>query len=113
MEGQMSLFDFLPKEPSLIEKTILHGSGKANSKQRILTFFNSEQDRIKRINFLSQEYGIGGWSTDNGWIEYGSSGIDFKYTDEYRATHRSYLSHMGWPMVEKEICRLIEEGRYV
>ncbi len=128
IEGQMSIFDFLaPPEPLVeveetvkardIEKeTILRGSGFANGKKRICDFFKTESNNDKRAEFLKNEYGVGGWSTDFGIVDHNASGIDFKYDEEYKATHMKELGglivHIGWPMVAKKIDALIATGEY-
>lgn len=128
IEGQMSIFDFLaPPEPPVkveetvktrdIEKeTILRGSGFANGKKRICDFFKTESNNDKRAEFLKNEYGVGGWSTDFGIVDHNAGGIDFKYDEEYRAAHMKeqggLLVHTGWPMVAKKIDALIKSGEY-
>lgn len=128
IEGQMSIFDFLaPPEPPVkveetvktrdIEKeTILRGSGFANGKKRICDFFKTESNNDKRAEFLKNEYGVGGWSTDFGIVDHNAGGIDFKYDEKYRAAHMKeqggLLVHTGWPMVAKRIDALIKSGEY-
>lgn len=112
-EGQIDIFSFIPKQDDITTITLLRGSGMAGGKQRIFDFFQTEKDNKKRADFLKNEYGVGGWSMKNGFVNHSATGIDFEWSEQYRAEHRSYVSHIGWPMVAKGIEKLIEEGRYV
>lgn len=111
--GQIDIFNFLPKEDDIETITLLKGSGFEGGKQRIFDFFQKESNNTKRADFLKKEYGVGGWSMKNGFVMHSAAGIDFEWSEQYRAEHRSYISHIGWPMVAKGIERLIQEGRYL
>lgn len=122
-DGQMSLFDFIDSpaeenytdiEAKLYKDTILRGSGFANGKTRICKYFEDEADTKKRADFLKQEYGVGGWSTDFGFVDCGAGGLDFNYSEEWKTEHpsKSRLVHSGWPMVAQKIAELIESGEY-
>lgn len=92
-------------------EAVLHGSGFAGGKKRIIDFFEIESELSKRAAYLKQEYGTGGWSTEWGIVDCGPSGLDFRY-NEPQKMHEVRTSHLGWPMVAKEIENLIQRGLY-
>ena len=97
----------------IYREAILHGSGFAGGKKRIIDFFASEYDDKKRIEFLKNEYGVGGWTTDYGCVDHNAGGLDFSYKEEYKQANKyAKLVHSGWPMVAKEIEYLIQRGIY-
>lgn len=119
-DGQMSIFDYpeyLPDQiekprgtSAILEREILRGSGFANGKKRIYEFFKTEQDKKKRQDFLKNEYGIGGWTIQEGWLNHNANGIDI---DISRApVGKVHALHSGWMMIEREIDRLIQENKY-
>lgn len=93
-------------------EAVLHGSGFAGGKKRIIDFFEIESELSKRAAYLKQEYGTGGWSTEWGIVDCGPSGLDFRY-NEPQKMHEVRTSHLGWPMVAKEIEKLIQRGLYI
>lgn len=100
-------------DEEIYREAILHGSGFAGGKKRIIDFFASEYDDKKRAEFLKNEYGVGGWGTDYGCVDYNAGGLDFSYKEEYKqANKHAKIVHSGWPMVAKEIEYLIQRGIY-
>jgi len=100
-------------DEEIYREAILHGSGFAGGKKRIIDFFASEYDDKKRIEFLKNEYGVGGWTTDYGCVDHNAGGLDFSYKEEYKqANKQAKIVHSGWPMVAKEIEYLIQRGIY-
>lgn len=95
----------------IYQEAILHGTGFAGGKKRVIDFFAKELDQTKRAEFLKKEYGVGGWSTDYGCVDCNAGGLDFKYFKE-DMQRKSKLVHSGWPMVANEISRLIGLGLY-
>jgi hypothetical protein len=100
-------------DEEIYREAILHGSGVAGSKRRIIDYFASEYDDKKRIEFLKNEYGVGGWTTAYGCVDHNANGLDFSYKEEYKqANKHAKIVHSGWPMVAKEISYLIQRGIY-
>lgn len=118
-EGQLSIFDFIESENT--EKTsqktvadieireILKGSGFENGKKRIFDYFNENHTNEEYIQFLKKEYGVGGWSIDEGFCDHNSNGIDIKFI---KPIGKTISLHIGWPMVVKRIKELIINGKY-
>lgn len=101
-------------DEEIYQEAILHGTGFDGGKKRVIEFFAHEYDDKKRAEFLKKEYGVGGWSTDYGCVDCNASGLDFKYNEKFEKSNkkRAKLVHSGWPMVAKEIERLIQLGFY-
>lgn len=116
-EGQLSLFDLFetPKEETksdvseIRDRELLRGSGFAEGKTRIYNYFKAGHTEKERIDFLKKEYGIGGWSTKEGFLNHDANGIDIKFNELIGKTS---ALHLGWMMVSKRIDELIEEGLY-
>ncbi len=100
-------------DEEIYRDAILHGSGFAGGKKRIIDFFAGEYDEKKRAEFLKNEYGVGGWTTDYGCVDHNAGGLDFSYKEEYKqANKHAKIVHSGWPMVAKDIEYLIQRGIY-
>lgn len=130
-EGQLSIFDFIdnPENQSVAESSqeclrvtedvpdikiieereILKGSGFENGKTRIYNFFNETHTEKEYVDFLKKEYGLGGWSIDEGYCGHNASGIDIKFD---KAIGKCSALHIGWPMAVKKIKDLIDKGKY-
>ena len=98
-------------DEEIYQEAILHGTGFAGGKKRVIEFFGNELDQKKRAEFLKNEYGVGGWSTDYGCVDCNANGLDFKYFKE-EINRKSRLVHTGWPMVANKISELIGRGLY-
>ncbi len=109
----MSWWRYTPykTDGEIYQEAILHGTGFAGGKKRVIDFFANEFDQKKRAEFLKNEYGVGGWSTDYGCVDCNAGGLDFKYYKE-DIQRKSKLVHSGWPMVVNEISKLIMLGLY-
>lgn len=104
MIHQISFFDEQPL--SWFEQSLLRGSLLAGGKYRIYgaSLHLSVTDFAK---FLKEEYGTGGCSVDEGFLDFGSSGVKLwkiytRYEEEY-----------SWTDTAKAIKRLISIDRYL
>lgn len=121
MEGQLSLFDLFDIIPcteensqdkikAIEEREILKGSGFENGKNRIYSYFKENHSEKECVEFLKKEYGIGGWSIEEGICEHNGNGIDIRFDN---LIGKCTEVHIGWPMVAKMVKQLIEENKYV
>lgn len=121
-KGQMTIFDFvdIPETPSVAESSqsiinkieereILKGSGFENGRTRIYNFFKDEHTEKECVDFLKNEYGIGGWSIEEGMCDHSANGIDIKFD---KLIGKCSEVHIGWPMVARRIKELIANGKY-
>lgn len=121
-KGQMTIFDFadIPETPSVAESSqskineieereILKGSGFENGKTRIYNFFKDDHTEKECVDFLKNEYGIGGWSIEEGMCDHSANGIDIKFD---KLIGKCSEVHIGWPMVARRIKELIANGKY-
>lgn len=110
VDGGSFLVDELTDE-EIIDKVLLRGSGFVSGKQRIVDYFDEEENNTERSDFLKKEYGVGGSSltiTDDltGFENYDSKGIRIEIYEEDREFK------LTWSKVSKRIHHLIEDGRY-
>ena len=91
------------------DREILRGSGFSNGKTRIYNYFKAEHSEKEKIDFLKKEYGIGGWSTEEGFLNHDANGIDIKFD---KPIEKTTAIHLGWMMVARRIDELIEKGLY-
>ncbi len=93
-----------------IDKLLRGGSGVERGKQRIYNFYNESHTQKERIEFLKNEYGIGG----SGRIGYDEShdgkGIAFARSD---ANGRYDKVMLSWSQVDHQIGTLIRQNRYL
>ena len=93
-----------------IDKLLSGGSNIERGKQRIYNFYNESHTQKERIEFLKNEYGIGG----NGRIGYDEShdgkGIAFARSD---ANGRYDKVMLSWSQVDHQIGTLIRQNRYL
>ncbi len=108
-----------PKEETVIpheyvEEALLKGSGFVGGKKRIYNIFMDIRDAGERAKHIKKEYGIGG----SGWpIEgYGLHGYDYinsrGFKLQWRDEEGEKIGYLSWKTVEKEIGRLILDGKY-
>ena len=88
-----------------------HGSGVQNGKQRIYDYFTADHTQKEKIDFLKNEYGIGGHSHalshatgSDEWHD--GKGIRLKKDDCYDV-------QISWQNAVKRIDDLIHHGRYL
>lgn len=110
VDGGSFLVDELTDD-EIIDKVLLRGSGFSRGKQRIVDYYDDEDNNTERSAFLKQEYGIGGssmtFSDDlTGFENYDSKGIRIEIYEEDREIK------LTWSKVAKRIDNLIEDGRY-
>lgn len=96
-----------------IEKEILRGSGFVDGKYRIFDFFKTSNDAKERADFLKKEYGIGGWSTDFGYLDHSAKGLEFQTYKRGEHFEKEDTKLMSWSEVSKRIAELIKENRYL
>ena len=93
-----------------IDKLLSGGSNIERGKQRIYNFYNESHTQKERIEFLKNEYGIGG----SGRIGYDEShdgkGIAFARSDANGRYDKVILS---WSQVDHQIGTLIRQNRYL
>ena len=93
-----------------IDKLLSGGSNIERGKQRIYNFYNESHTQKERIEFLKNEYGIGG----SGRIGYDEShdgkGIAFARSD---ANGRYDKVMLSWSQVDHLIGTLIRQNRYL
>ena len=89
---------------------VKHGSGVAEGKYRIFSYFLNNEDSKDRIAFLKDEYGIGGYGYTGYNESHDSKGIVFKREHEKRVYDTVNLT---WSNVAKRIDSLIKSDRYM
>ena len=95
-------------------RVLQSGSGIENGKIRIAALFLIESDVKKRVDFLKEEYGIGGRTHyfedgTHGWVDWDAKGI---------LISKSYSSdaarlRLPWTQVEKRLGELIRYDQYL
>lgn len=105
--------DFITQDE--IDAAIRYGSGVSHGKYRIYENFSQEQSKKDRIEFLKNEYGIGGRSagligTYNSLEEHDAKGIRLSKGDISKPYASILLS---WNIVEKRISELMMLGSYL
>lgn len=115
--GESPAASFMPKNEipeSEVVRVLQSGSGIENGKIRIAALFLSESDGKKRVDFLKEEYGIGGRTHyfedgTHGWVDWDAKGI---------LISKSYSSdaarlRLPWTQVEKRLGELIRYDQYL
>ena len=93
-----------------IDENLRGGSTVAGGRGRIYDFFSENHTHQEKINFLKDEYGIGGHShalsgSDGSFEDHSGKGISFKKGDCTEI-------QMSWNNVAKRITELIRADRY-
>ena len=98
-------------EDEIDEIFVDHGSGYENGKQRIYDYFTADHTQKEKVDFLKNEYGIGGHSHalshatgSDEWHD--GKGIRLKKDDCYDV-------QISWQNAVKRIDDLIQTGRYL
>ena len=115
--GESPTASFMPKNgipESEVVRVLQSGSGIENGKIRIAALFLIESDVKKRVDFLKEEYGIGGRTHyfedgTHGWVDWDAKGI---------LISKSYSSdaarlRLPWTQVEKRLGELIRYDQYL
>lgn len=116
-EGQLRLFDYLEHEQeekaidtnTIVDREILKGSGFSDGRTRIYNYFKACHSEKEKIDFIKNEYGIGGWSIDEGMLDHNAGGIDIKFD---KPIGKTTGIHLGWMMVVRRIDMLMEKQLY-
>lgn len=104
MQIQLSMFDEDPL--TWLERALLHGSGFENSRIRI--YAASVTLKSKDLpSFLKDEYGIGGHSFENGFVDYNTKGISLR---EWKS---NIQEKYNWNQVAETVRKLIAADRYL
>ena len=106
MEHQISVFDLLEEHLSWFEQNLLRGSGFVEGKKRLYEAAVKMDDKDFSA-FCKKEYGIGGWSIDNGFLWHDSKGLIIENRSEKKK--ETY----NWLQVAKCIKKLIVTGQYI
>lgn len=116
---EISLFDVTDTFPDdgdisqkMIDRQLQRGSGFVNGRLRIYQWFQNDHTEIENQKFLSKEYGLGGWSTDFGWLHHDSKGLRFV---KYDRINKHDIAEIGlsWVEVSKRIQTLIAVDQYL
>lgn len=118
---EISLFDVTDAFPDeddneisqkMIDSQLQRGSGFVNGRLRIYQWFQNDHTEIENQKFLSKEYGLGGWSTDFGWLHHDSKGLRFV---KYDRINKHDIAEIGlsWVEVSKRIQTLIALDQYL
>ena len=111
MFDQISMFetvdaeDLLPVEKQKFRRALRRGSNFAQGKERI------KENAIKLlkpdfINFLKKEYGIGGFSFEDGFVDFDGKG--FVISEDHFTKETKY----SWTQVADELYDLINTNTY-
>lgn len=104
MEHQLSMFDTEPLTE--FQEALLHGSGFAGGKYRIYAAAIQLSDKELAL-FLKNEYGLGGFSFNEGFVDYDARGICiWKFRSDAR-------SNYTWAETANEIKHLIAIDAYL
>lgn len=118
---EISLFDVTDAFPDeddneisqkMIDSQLQRGSGFVNGRLRIYKWYQNDHTEIENQKFLSKEYGLGGWSTDFGWLHHDSKGLRFV---KYDRINKHDIAEIGlsWVEVSKRIQTLIALDQYL
>ena len=94
------------------EQELLRGSLIQNGSLRIYALYQHNPTVQEAVDFLKEEYGIGGhsytfWDGGNGYVDYDSKGIHFRrYADQATAL-------LPWKEADKLLRHLIHSERYL
>ena len=94
------------------EQELLRGSLIQNGSLRIYALYQHNPTVKEAVDFLKEEYGIGGhsytfWDGGNGYVDYDSKGIHFRrYADQATAL-------LPWKEADKLLRQLIHSERYL
>ena len=106
---KVSAFSFSGEDIAL---AMASGSGFAQGKERIVTFFQDDHTPKERAEFLKKEYGIGGrsWTFldgSHGFFEHNARGIQLRSYPEGKE------QRFSWSDAAKRIGVLIAAGKYL
>jgi len=106
MQHQINMFELLDEPLSWIDQNLTYGSGFGGGKIRIYAAALS-MSMTNFAKFLKDEYGVGGRSIKDGFMDYGPKGI------ELRKWHEEYNEKYSWAEIANKIKKLISTDRYL
>ena len=118
----VSLFDIADTFPemsdeefpqSMIDHQLIRGSGFVDGKYRIYKWFQEGHTEQENKSFLAYEYGTGGWSTEFGFLNHDSKGLEFRKYKKGSSWEDEITKSLSWPQVSKRIQTLIAVDRYL
>ena len=95
-------------EQSLIERQLKFGSGFVDGKKRILAKFAEHPSIHQFADFLKNEYGDGGRSSQKEAHWHNAKGIKM----EWRSKENPIVVSLSWAQVADQISKLILRGIY-
>ena len=109
----VKLEDFITQDE--IDYRLTGGSGVQHGKFRIYEYFMEGHDKKANVDFLKNEYGIGGSShalpgSDSGHEDHDAKGIRLE-KGNYGSPYAKVL--LNWNVVEKRIRELVQADRYL
>ncbi len=87
-----------------IDNILIYGGVVEESKFRIYDHLTNPYNNEKPSDFLKKEYGDGGYSSENGWIDFSSKGISVS-----KGERKTLLK---WNNLAKRNIEIIKEGRF-
>ncbi len=87
-----------------IDNILIYGGVVEESKFRIYDHLTNPYNNEKPSDFLKREYGDGGYSSENGWIDFSSKGIS--------VTKGENKTLLKWNNLAKRNIEIIKEGRF-
>ena len=87
-----------------IDNILIYGGVVEESKFRIYDHLTNPYNNEKPSDFLKREYGDGGYSSENGWIDFSSKGISI--------TKGESKTLLKWNNLAKRNIEIINEGRF-
>lgn len=119
---EVSLFDISDTFPdeernpfpqSMIDQELIRGSGFEDGKYRIYKWFNEGHTEQQNRKFLAREYGLGGWSTDFGYLDHSSKGLEFRIHELGKNFDDDKIKIMSWAAVSQRLQVLIALNKYL
>ena len=96
-----------------IDRLLCRGSGVSEGKLRIYSYFVQGHNAKECVDFLKEEYGIGGYSY-TGYDEWhDSKGVKFSRSDAFSAPKHYDTVRLNWNQVQKRLRDLIDSRRYL
>ena len=87
-----------------IDNILIYGGVVEGSKFRIYDHLTNPYNNEKPSDFLKREYGDGGYSSENGWVDFSSKGIS--------VTKGENKTLLKWNNLAKRNIEIINEGRF-
>ena len=100
----------------IIDQELIKGSGFQDGKFRIYHQLQNEPVQRKRVDFLKQEHGTGGWTSNDGlYVDKSpTKGYRIQLMGNYTSDGQwREITKLTWREVDKRIRKLIDEGRYL